>query len=146
MMNEIKKSYGGFWKRVIAYLIDAFIIAFPVTMIFGTVIPQTMMTDNIQVTSVAVSMPQVILFVASWVYFAGLESSVWQATVGKKMLGMQVTDTSGERIDFIKATIRYLSKFLSSFFLMIGFIMVAFTEKKQGLHDFIAGTLVENIG
>jgi uncharacterized RDD family membrane protein YckC len=145
-MTEIKKSYGGFWKRVIAYLIDAFIIAFPVTMIFGTVIPQAMMTDNVQVTSVAVSMPQVIMLVASWVYFAGLESSVWQATVGKKMLGMQVTDTSGERIDFIKATIRYFAKILSSFILMIGFIMVAFTEKKQGLHDFIAGTLVENIG
>ena len=145
-MTEIKKSYGGFWKRVIAYLIDAFIIAFPVTMIFGTVIPQTMMTENIQVTSVAVSMPQVIMLVASWVYFAGLESSAWQATVGKKMLGMQVTDTSGERIDFIKATIRYFAKILSSFILMIGFIMVAFTEKKQGLHDFIAGTLVENIG
>ena len=48
-MTEIKKSYGGFWKRVIAYLIDAFIIAFPVTMIFGTVIPQAMMTDNVQV-------------------------------------------------------------------------------------------------
>ena len=145
-MTEIKKSYGGFWKRVIAYLIDAFIIAFPVTMIFGTVIPQAMMTDNVQVTSVAVSMPQVIMLVASWVYFAGLESSAWQATVGKKMLGMQVTDTSGERIDFIKATIRYFAKILSSFILMIGFIMVAFTAKKQGLHDFIAGTLVENIG
>ena len=141
-MTEIKKSYGGFWKRVIAYLIDAFIIAFPVTMIFGTVIPQTMMTENVQVTSVAVSMPQVIMLVASWVYFAGLESSAWQATVGKKMLGMQVTDTSGERIDFIKATIRYFAKILSSFILMIGFIMVAFTEKKQGLHDFIAGTVV----
>ena len=145
-MSEIKKNYGGFWKRVVAYLIDAFIIAFPVTMIFGTVIPQAMMTDNVQVTSVAVSMPQVIMLVASWVYFAGLESSVWQATVGKKMLGMQVTDTSGERIDFIKATIRYFAKILSSFILMIGFIMVAFTAKKQGLHDFIAGTLVENIG
>ena len=141
-MTEIKKSYGGFWKRVIAYLIDAFIIAFPVTMIFGTVIPQTMMTENIQVTSVAVSMPQVIMLVASWVYFAGLESSAWQATVSKKLLGMQVTDTSGERIDFIKATIRYFAKIISSFILMIGFIMVAFTEKKQGLHDFIAGTVV----
>ena len=143
-MTEIKKSYGGFWKRVIAYLIDAFIIAFPVTMIFGTVIPQTMMTENIQVTSVAVSMPQVIMLVASWVYFAGLESSAWQATVGKKLLGMKVTDTSGERIDFIKATVRYLSKFLSSFIFMIGFIMVAFTARKQGLHDFIAGTTVIN--
>ena len=143
-MTDIKKSYAGFWKRVIAYLIDAFIIAFPVTMIFGTVIPEVLKTENVEVTSVTVTMPQLIMLVASWVYFAGLESSVWQATVGKKMLGMQVTDTSGERIDFIKATIRYLSKFLSSFFLMIGFIMVAFTAKKQGLHDFIAGTVVLN--
>ena len=143
-MTEIKKSYAGFWKRVIAYLIDAFIIAFPVTMIFGTVIPEVLKTENVEVTSVTVTMPQLIMLVASWVYFAGLESSVWQATVGKKMLGMKVTDTSGERIDFIKATIRYLSKFLSSFFLMIGFIMVAFTAKKQGLHDFIAGTTVVN--
>ena len=89
MMSEIKKSYAGFWKRVIAYLIDTFIIAFPVTMIFGTVIPEVMKTDNVEVTSVAVSMPQVIMLVASWVYFAGLESSAWQATIGKKMLGQQ---------------------------------------------------------
>ena len=143
-MNEIKKSYGGFWKGVIAYLIDAFIIAFPVTMVFCTVITEVLKTENVEVTSITVSMPQVIMLVASWVYFAGLESSAWQATVGKKMLGMQVTDTSDERINFIKATIRYLAKFLSSFFLMIGFIMVAFTAKKQGLHDFIAGTVVLN--
>lgn len=143
-MSENNKSYAGFWKRVIAHLIDAFIIAVPVTMVFGTVIPEVLKTENVEVTSVTVSMPQVIMLVASWVYFAGLESSAWQATVGKKMLGMQVTDTSGQRIDFIKATIRYLSKFLSSFFFMIGFIMVAFTAKKQGLHDFIAGTVVLN--
>lgn len=143
-MSENNKSYAGFWKRVITHLIDAFIIAVPVTMVFGTVIPEVLKTENVEVTSVTVSMPQVIMLVASWVYFAGLESSAWQATVGKKMLGMQVTDTSGQRIDFIKATIRYLSKFLSSFFFMIGFIMVAFTAKKQGLHDFIAGTVVLN--
>jgi len=143
-MTEIKKSYGGFWKRVIAYLIDAFIIAFPVTMIFGTVIPEVLKTENIEVTTVTVSMPQIIMLVASWVYFAGLESSAWQATIGKKMLGMKVTNADGERIDFVKASIRYVSKILSSFILMIGFIMVAFTAKKQGLHDFIAGTTVIN--
>jgi len=143
-MTEIKKSYGGFWKRVIAYLIDAFIIAFPVTMIFGTVIPEVLKTENIEVTTVTVSMPQIIMLVASWVYFAGLESSAWQATIGKKMLGMKVTDAEGERINFVKASIRYVSKILSSFILMIGFIMVAFTTKKQGLHDFIAGTTVVN--
>ncbi|MDX2476437.1 MAG: RDD family protein [Gammaproteobacteria bacterium] len=143
-MSEIKKSYGGFWKRVIAYLIDAFIIAFPVTMIFGTVIPEVLKTENVEVTTVTVSMPQIIMLVASWIYFAGLESSVWQATIGKKILGMKVTDVAGQRINFVKATVRYVAKFLSSFILMIGFIMVAFTAKKRGLHDFIAGTFVEN--
>ena len=143
-MSEIKKSYGGFWKRVIAYLIDAFIIAFPVTMIFGTVIPEVLKTENVEVTTVTVSMPQIIMLVASWIYFAGLESSVWQATIGKKMLGMKVTDVAGQRINFVKATVRYVAKILSSFILMIGFIMVAFTAKKRGLHDFIAGTFVEN--
>jgi uncharacterized RDD family membrane protein YckC len=143
-VNENNKSYGGFWKRVIAYLIDGLIIAVPVTMVFGTVIPDVMMAENVQATPFSVTVPQLVMILASWVYFAGLESSEWQATVGKKILGMKVTDTAGERIHFVKATVRYISKFLSSFILMIGFIMVAFTAKKQGLHDFIAGTTVIN--
>jgi uncharacterized RDD family membrane protein YckC len=113
-------------------------------MIFGTVIPDVMMAENVQATPFSVSVPQLVMILASWIYFAGLESSEWQATVGKKILGMKVTDYTGERINFVKATIRYVSKILSSFILMIGFIMVAFTAKKQGLHDFIAGTTVIN--
>lgn len=144
-MNDINISYGGFWKRVIAYLIDGLIIAVPITMIFGTVIPDVMVAENVQATPFSVSVPQLIMILASWIYFAGLESSEWQATVGKKVLGMKVTDAAGQRINFIKATVRYVSKILSSFILMIGFIMVAFTAKKQGLHDFIAGTTVINL-
>ena len=143
-MTEIKKSYGGFWKRVIAYLIDGLIIAAPITMIFGTVIPDVMTADNVQARPFAVTVPQLVMIIASWIYFAGLESSEWQATIGKKILGMKVTDMAGQRINFVKATVRYLSKLLSSFILMIGFIMVAFTAKKQGLHDFIAATTVVN--
>jgi uncharacterized RDD family membrane protein YckC len=143
-MNDNSKSYGGFWKRVIAYLIDGLIIAVPVTMVFGTVIPDVMQAENVQAVPFSVTVPQLAMILASWIYFAGLESSEWQATVGKKILGMQVTDAAGERINFVKATIRYISKFLSSFIFMIGFIMVAFTAKKQGLHDFIAGTTVVN--
>jgi len=143
-VNEINISYGGFWKRVIAYLIDGLIIAVPITMIFGTVIPDVMMAENVQAKPFAVTVPQLVMILASWIYFAGLESSAWQATVGKKILGMKVTDADGQRINFIKATIRYVAKILSSFILMIGFIMVAFTAKKQGLHDFIAGTTVIN--
>jgi len=144
MMTEIKKSYGGFWKRVIAYLIDGLIIAAPITMIFGTVIPDVMTADNVQARPFAVTVPQLVMIIASWIYFAGLESSEWQATIGKKILGMKVTDTEGQRINFIKASVRYVAKILSSFILMIGFIMVAFTAKKKGLHDYIAGTTVVN--
>jgi uncharacterized RDD family membrane protein YckC len=143
-VNDEIKSYGGFWKRVIAYLIDGLIIAVPITMIFGTVIPDVMQAENVQAVPFAVSVPQLIMILGSWVYFAGLESSEWQATVGKKILGMKVVNAAGQRINFIKATVRYVAKILSSFILMIGFIMVAFTARKQGLHDFIAGTTVVN--
>lgn len=77
-----------------------------------------------------------------WLWFTIPESSKWQATVGKKMLGLKVTDEKGERIGFGKANGRYWSKILSILILFIGFVMVAFTEKKQGLHDKMAGTFV----
>ena len=69
------------------------------------------------------------------------ESSGWQATPGKKLLSLVVTDMEGARIGFGKANVRFWSKIVSGFF-MIGYIMVAFTERSQGLHDMIAGTLV----
>ena len=78
----------------------------------------------------------------NWLYFALLESSSMQGTLGKKALGMIVTDLSGNRIGFGRATGRYFGKILSAIILGIGFIMVAFTERKQGLHDLLANTLV----
>ena len=58
------------------------------------------------------------------------------------MLGLRVTDLNGNRIGFGKATGRYFGKILSGMICFIGFIMVAFTEQQQGLHDMLAGTLV----
>ena len=81
-------------------------------------------------------------FVAQWLYFAVLESSSWQGTPGKKAFGMGVTDLDGNRISFGRATGRYFAKIISGIILGIGFLMVAFTERKQGLHDMLAGTLV----
>jgi uncharacterized RDD family membrane protein YckC len=75
-------------------------------------------------------------------YFAIMESSSIQATVGKLAVGVVVTDLNGERISFLRATGRYFAKILSAMILMIGYIMVGFTERKQGLHDMIASTLV----
>ena len=80
--------------------------------------------------------------VVGWLYYALMESSGMQATLGKKALGLIVTDESGQRISFARATGRYFAKIVSALILLIGFIMVAFTERKQGLHDKLAGTLV----
>lgn len=81
--------------------------------------------------------------VASWLYEALMTSSSKQATVGKMVFGLVVTDTQGRRISFAHATGRFFAKFLSGpLTLMIGFIMAGFTERKQALHDFVAGTYV----
>ena len=77
-----------------------------------------------------------------WLYFAILESSELQATVGKRFLNLKVTDLSGEKISFGKATGRHFGKIISFVILLIGFLMVIWDKKKQGLHDKMAGTLV----
>ena len=84
----------------------------------------------------------VLTIAASWLYEALMESSSYQATLGKMIFGMKVTDLYGNRISFARATGRHFAKILSGMILCIGFIMVGFTERKQGLHDLIAGTLV----
>jgi len=75
-------------------------------------------------------------------YFTFMESSKMQATVGKMALGLKVTDLEGNKLDFTKALVRNLCRILSNITMLIGYIIAAFTEKKQALHDMIAGTLV----
>ena len=84
----------------------------------------------------------IIGLAGGWLYSAMMESSSRQATVGKMAFGMKVTDLQGQRLSFGLATGRHFAKILSGLILCIGFIMVGFTEKKQGLHDMIVGTLV----
>jgi uncharacterized RDD family membrane protein YckC len=71
-----------------------------------------------------------------------MESSPQQATLGKMALGLKVTDLQGERLSFARATGRYFGKIVSSLILFVGFMMAGWTEKKQALHDIMAGTLV----
>lgn len=73
-----------------------------------------------------------------------MENSATQGTLGKLALGIKVTDLNGRRIGFGRATGRHFGKFISTLTLLIGYIMVAFTQKKQGLHDMMAGCLVVN--
>lgn len=77
-----------------------------------------------------------------WLYFAFMESSARQATRGKMVIRARVTDEHGGRISFRQATLRYFAKAISALILCVGFVMIAFTERRQGLHDKIARTLV----
>jgi uncharacterized RDD family membrane protein YckC len=84
----------------------------------------------------------IISLIVPWFYYSGLESSKWQATVGKRVLNMKVTDLEGHRISFARATGRYFAKIISSLIFLIGYFMIGWTRRKQGLHDKLADTLV----
>ncbi|AIE59465.1 RDD family protein [Bacillus methanolicus] len=159
---EEKKEYGGFWIRFAAYLIDSIIVVIPLG-ILSTIIfviffgasgafdaamndPNYLEQDLTDAEAVAIFGGYLVAifvnFAVAVLYFAGLHASKWQATIGKKLLGLKVTDMDGNRISFWRAFGRYLAMtFLSSIF-MIGYIIAAFTEKKQALHDLIARTIV----
>ncbi len=82
-------------------------------------------------------------FVIGWLYYALMESSEKQATLGKMVMSLRVTDKNGQRLSFGHATGRYFSKIITGLVpLGIGYILAGITERKQALHDFIAGTLV----
>lgn len=138
-------SYAGFWKRVAAQIIDAIILNIVGT-ILGLIITGSSMY-SIRGGGIAagrVAGFEVVFVVIGWLYYTLLESSARQATVGKMALGIVVTDLQGKRISFGRANARFWGKIVSVVIIYVGFIMVAFTEKKQGLHDKMAETLVVN--
>ena len=141
-------AYAGFWLRFLAYVMDSIVAVFASVAVWIPVAFLAGIQLNLQkafVLNASFVIPFLIIWLMlilfPWLYFTIFESSSWQATPGKRMAGLLVTDTNGARIGFGKANIRYWSKILSGF-VMIGYIMAAFTEKKQALHDMIAGTLV----
>lgn len=152
-------NYAGFWMRFVAIIIDGIIISIARVFLvlpflamlgisFATGIenfdPENM-DDLIPfiATVIAAGAALALLSTIMWVLYGTLmEASKYQATVGKLALGLIVTDMNGGKLDFSKALVRNLGKILSNFIFLIGYIMAAFTEKKQGLHDIIAGTLV----
>jgi uncharacterized RDD family membrane protein YckC len=146
-------GYAGFWLRFVAFIIDAIVlgfIGFLITLPFAASLPigiflrgrPPMSPEEWAPFVGALGRLTLIRFVVNWLYYALLESSAWQATLGKKALGLEVTDLEGRRISFARATGRFFAKILSAMILLIGFIMIGFTQKKQGLHDILAGTLV----
>lgn len=156
--QEEATEYAGFWVRFGAYIIDSIIIGIPAGIVsfIGMFIVMGTTSDIDRIMNDPAYMPSdgeavafvggylvvtLVIFLITVLYFAILHSSKWQATVGKKLVGIKVTDLNGNRISFWRAFGRLLAMCLSGI-LAIGYIMAAFTEKKQGLHDMIAGTLV----
>lgn len=141
-------GYGGFWIRAVAFLID-YIVTYVIGMVLNLAVMGIVMfglggrgEDQTPVW-IAVYAFNVLIGIAVGVaYYAGMESSSSQATLGKMALGLKVTDLFGRRITFWRAVGRYASKIVSGMILGIGYFMAGFTERKQGLHDMMAGTLV----
>jgi uncharacterized RDD family membrane protein YckC len=126
---EVRTAYAGFWVRVLAAILDALVLS-AVGWLLGRGAH-----DDYAISGAA-------SIVVGWLYCAFMESGPKQATLGKIVLGLIVTDEQGRRIDFARASIRHFSKYLSAILLCIGFLMVAFDARKQGLHDKLAKTLV----
>ena len=117
-----KKHYAGFWWRILAGLIDNIILA---------------------IISLALSfmgLPFIGFFIY-WLYFVILQSSEKRSTLGMRVCDIKIHDEHFNKLGFWRLTGRYFATGLSGIILLIGFFMIVFTKRKQGLHDLIARTI-----
>ena len=128
--DEKRLQYAGFWIRTGAYLLDALLLG-----IVNVVLTMLLAADA-QLLSSGISL------VLGVTYFSFMESSNNQATLGKMAVGIKVGDQKGEQLSFSNAMGRYFGKILSTLTLCIGFMMVGWDPKNQGLHDKLANTYV----
>lgn len=119
--------YASFGKRFIALIIDTVIL-----------IPFLLLASVVGLKG------NFFEFFVCWVYFAGMESSPMQGTIGKILTGIKVINLRGDRISLAAASVRYIGKGLSFLLFFIGYLMVPFSPKKQGLHDILSECLVIN--
>jgi uncharacterized RDD family membrane protein YckC len=124
-----RAAYAGFWRRFAAWAIDYVVI------LIGSIVLRAV-TDP----------PALVILAGYFLYCALLESSPWQATLGKRALGLKVTNRRGERIGFARAAARFAAKLLSVLTMLLGYLLVLVTRRRQALHDLIAGTLVVHDG
>jgi uncharacterized RDD family membrane protein YckC len=119
------RDYAGFWIRAAALFIDDIVLAVPLFLLLRTFGPWAYLAE-----------------IPAALYYPLMESSSAQATIGKIVFSLKVTDTSYQRISFGRAIGRWLAHIPSGLLLCLGYVMVAFTPQKRALHDYIAGTLV----
>jgi uncharacterized RDD family membrane protein YckC len=153
--------YAGLGRRFVAFLVD-FIVILLFDLVAMTVLGLTRGIQNSyfyfvqhvpveQLTTEAtmgaflgsvIAAYGVVLIIIPWLFFAGFESSRSQATPGKLLMHIVVTDMTGNKPTFARVTLRHFAKFVSALIIFIGFLMIGLTQKRQGLHDKIAGCLV----
>jgi len=149
--HEITRlTYAGFWKRFAAAFIDGIILTIGGMVaggIIGFIVGAGLGGAGINSETIGFvcgGFGYIAGLVLNWLYFTLFESSKKQATPGKLALGIIVTDMDGNSITFGRANGRYWGKIVSSLILLIGYLMAAFTRKKQALHDIMADCLVIN--
>ena len=119
-----KQIYAGFWQRFLAGIIDSIIlIVIEVILIFIPIIGWILS-----------------LFV-TWLYFGIQHSSTKQATFGMRALDIKITNENHGKIGFWRATGNFYLTVISALVVFIGFLMIAFTSRKQGFHNLISRTL-----
>ncbi|MGH8145499.1 MAG: RDD family protein [Rhodanobacteraceae bacterium] len=141
--------YAGFWRRVVAWVIDFVIvtvIAEGCILLLGIWLLVSLALSGaghgVAMTRLVDTALQPLVVVIAWLYYAVCESSSWQATIGKLTLGLRVTDGYGERIDFGRASGRHFGKYVSALIFGFGFLLAGWTARKQALHDLLAGCCV----
>ena len=147
-------EYAGFWRRLVAHIIDRIILGIPSSMLVVAFIVPAIAAlcksecnaEDIPVAIISIIVGSIwlalLIVIGHLLYFTFFESSRLQATPGKMLLGIIVTDLQGQRVTFMRALGRNLGKIISHAILNIGFIMAGFTARKQALHDILADCLV----
>jgi len=138
-------AFAGFWKRFIAYIVDGILFALTFALIVTALGGSLLTLNQASPENIFAALGAYLFYYPGWwLYFALMESSSAQATIGKKIMGIKVTDRNGHRLGFGQATGRHFAAFITQLTMTIGYLMAAFTARKQALHDMVAGTLVVN--
>jgi uncharacterized RDD family membrane protein YckC len=156
-LPPVTRAYAGFWLRFVAHMIDSLLLGLVALAVLlplfilgglGGALRGMDRSNPPDPAVVAAFLTSIGLMIGGslllgWLYSAYFESSDWQGTVGKKVMNLVVTDLQGNRVSFARASGRYFAKLISGLIPFgIGYILAGVTEKKQALHDMIAGSLV----
>ncbi len=139
---EVGVKFAGFWIRVAAYLLDM-VFYYIAIFVFGLIVGvSAFASGDVNTAAGLVVLYYLVIVFGFLLYKTLMESSSKQGTLGKMIVGIKVTKLDGDKISFGRSIGRYFSMILSGVILYIGFMMAGWTEKKQALHDMIAGTNV----